>query len=133
MTPDLTMTKGPVPTISDGAENIASEALSSSATVEENGATRAPAAVLKTGKPPRAKAVGPRAQDSKTELALKKLRLARGATIAQIMEATDWQAHSVRSFMSAVVKKKLGLNLVSDIGKDGQRRYRISEHSGETV
>ena len=132
MTPDLTKTKGPVPTISDGAENIASEAPPSSATLEENGATRAPAAVLKTGKPPRATAVGPRAQDSKTELVLKKLRLARGATIAQIVETTGWQAHSVRGFMSAVVRKKLGLNLVSEVGKDGQRRYRITERISET-
>lgn len=65
------------------------------------------------------------ATGAKTELVLKKLQLARGVTIAQIMEATGWQAHSVRGFLSAVVRKKLGLNLVSEIGKDGQRRYRV--------
>lgn len=27
--------------------------------------------------------------------------------------------------LSAVVRKKLGLNLVSEVGKDGQRRYRV--------
>ncbi|TIX34058.1 MAG: DUF3489 domain-containing protein, partial [Mesorhizobium sp.] len=31
----------------------------------------------------------------------------------------------MRGFLSAVVKKKLGLNLISDVGKDGVRRYRI--------
>jgi len=67
---------------------------------------------------------------TKTEIVLKKLRMAKGATIAQLGEATGWQAHSVRGFLSAVVRKKLGLNLVSEIGKDGQRRYRIIDSEG---
>ena len=67
------------------------------------------------------------AEPSKADVVLKKLRMARGATVAQIMETTGWQAHSVRGFLSAVVKKKLGLNLVSEVGKDGQRRYRVVE------
>ena len=66
-----------------------------------------------------------RAENSKAEIVLKKLRLARGVTVAQIMELTGWQAHSVRGFLSAVVRKRLKLNLVSEIGKDGQRRYRV--------
>jgi len=64
---------------------------------------------------------------NKTDLVLKRLRLAKGATIAMLMEATGWQAHSVRGFLSAVVRKKLGLNLVSEVGKDGVRRYRIDD------
>lgn len=66
-----------------------------------------------------------RSEPPKAEIVLKKLRLTRGVTVAQIIEVTGWQAHSVRGFLSAVVRKKLGLSLVSDIGKDGQRRYRI--------
>lgn len=64
---------------------------------------------------------------SKTGLVLKKLRLAKGVSIAQLSEATGWQAHSVRGFLSAVVRKKMELELTSDIGKDGVRRYRIAE------
>lgn len=64
---------------------------------------------------------------SKADAVLKKLRLAKGVSIAQLAEVTGWQAHSVRGFLSAVVRKKLGLKLVSDVGKDGVRRYRISD------
>jgi hypothetical protein len=64
---------------------------------------------------------------TKTELVLKKLRSAKGATIDALVEATGWQTHSVRGFLSGTVKKKLGLTLVSDTGKDGLRRYRIAD------
>jgi len=74
-----------------------------------------------------------RGTGAKTELVLKKLRMARGVTIAQIMEATGWQAHSVRGFLSVVVRKKLGLNLASEIGKDGQRRYRIIDSEDDAA
>lgn len=61
---------------------------------------------------------------SKKELVLGMLRGTDGASIAAIMVATSWQEHSVRGFFAAVVKKKLGLNLVSQ-KVDGDRVYRI--------
>lgn len=70
------------------------------------------------------------ASSTKADLVLKKLRGAKGATIAMLSEATNWQAHSMRGFLSAVVKKKLGLNLQSETGKDGVRRYRIIDDTG---
>jgi len=64
---------------------------------------------------------------TKAEVVLKKLRSAKGATIEALMESTGWQAHSMRGFLSVTVKKKLGLTIDSEIGKDGVRRYRIAD------
>src|SRR4030088_37118 len=54
------------------------------------------------------------------------LRTPAGATIAAIMTATDWQQHSVRGFLATVVRKKLGLNLVSEQTDKG-RVYPIKD------
>ena len=64
---------------------------------------------------------------SKTEQALKLLRRKRGATIAELQATTGWQAHSVRGFLSATVKKKLGLKLSSERGSDQVRRYTVAK------
>ena len=64
---------------------------------------------------------------SKSDIVLKKLRTQKGATLDALIEITGWQAHSVRGFLSGTVRKKLGLPLSSDIGKDGKRRYRLAE------
>ncbi|WP_439923109.1 DUF3489 domain-containing protein [Nitrobacter sp. JJSN] len=65
-----------------------------------------------------------RASPSKQEAVLALLQRAKGATIPQITEATGWQPHSVRGFLSGVVKKKLKLKVESR--KDGSdRTYRI--------
>ena len=54
------------------------------------------------------------------------LKRPNGATLAEIMKATDWQAHSVRGFISGSLGKKMGLIVVSAKREDGERVYSIS-------
>ena len=42
------------------------------------------------------------------------------------MTATEWQQHSVRGFLAGVIRRKLGLNLVSEQTDKG-RVYRIKD------
>lgn len=53
------------------------------------------------------------------------LRRKDGATLGDLIQATGWQPHSVRGFLSAHVGKKLGLKLESTKGEGGQRVYKI--------
>jgi hypothetical protein len=48
------------------------------------------------------------------------------------MTATEWQQHSVRGFLAGVVRKKLGLNLVSELTDKG-RVYRIKDGKTSSV
>ena len=52
------------------------------------------------------------------------LRRSSGTTIATVRRSTGWQPHTVRGFLAAVVRKKLGLRLESE-KTDGERVYRI--------
>ena len=64
--------------------------------------------------------------DTKHSRIVAMLRAPAGATIAAIMTAAGWQQHSVRGFLAGVVRKKLGLNLVSEKTEKG-RVYRIKD------
>lgn len=62
---------------------------------------------------------------SKAEKILDLLKRPEGATLKELMRATDWQAHSVRGFLSGTIRKKMGLNVVSTKADDGERTYSI--------
>jgi hypothetical protein len=52
------------------------------------------------------------------------LKRPKGATVADLMKATGWQAHSVRGVISGAIKRKLKLTVVSEKLGD-VRSYRI--------
>jgi len=62
---------------------------------------------------------------SKTAQILDLLKRPGGATLAEIMKATGWQAHSVRGFISGTLGKKMGLSVTSTKGEDGERSYSV--------
>jgi uncharacterized protein DUF3489 len=74
---------------------------------------------------PGRKATAPRAE-SKGAKILEMIGRAKGATLAEIMKATDWQAHSVRGFISTAGKKQ-GIKIESAKSEAGERTYKIAK------
>ena len=64
----------------------------------------------------------PRAE-SKTAKILDLIRRPKGATLAEIMKAADWQAHSVRGFISTAGKKH-HITIESTKNEAGARLYK---------
>lgn len=65
-------------------------------------------------------------EGSKKSIVLGMLRRPAGATLAEIMSATDWQAHSVRGFISGALGKKMGLKVDSSKSESGDRIYKLA-------
>ncbi len=61
---------------------------------------------------------------TKHDKVLAMLRSRQGATLAAMMKVTGWQQHSVRGFLTGIVRRRLKLDLISE--KPGKERiYRI--------
>jgi hypothetical protein len=68
----------------------------------------------------------PRTRDnSKQATVIQMLQRPEGATIAQLMEATQWRQHTCRGALAGSLKKRLGLTITSTKEVGGQRVYRI--------
>src|SRR5436305_1458756 len=67
-------------------------------------------------KAPKAAGAKPRraSSDSKQAQLIELLRHAGGASIAEIVAAFGWQAHTVRGAIAGALKKKLGLDVISE-------------------
>ena len=64
---------------------------------------------------------------SKKAIVLDLLRRPKGATLAEIAKATDWQNHSIRGFISGNLTKKMGLTVESTKNEAGERTYRVAK------
>lgn len=84
-------------------------------------------AIPKATKAPAAPATGKARLGTKQAQLIAMLRRARGASIAEIAEALDWQHHTVRGALAGALKKKLGLAIVSEPHEARGRIYRITE------
>ena len=78
----------------------------------------------KKAKPAHAKEASTPRAESKGARILELIGRPKGATRAEIMKATDWQAHSVRGFLSTAGKKH-SLKIESTKNEAGERTYKI--------
>ncbi|WP_083396565.1 DUF3489 domain-containing protein [Nitrosospira briensis] len=62
---------------------------------------------------------------SKQSRLIELLHQPAGASLADLIQATGWQAHSVRGVISGVLRKRLGLAVICQANQDGKRIYRI--------
>ena len=81
---------------------------------------------------PRAASQPTAGSESKKALIIAMLRAPAGATIETMGRAAKWQPHSVRGFLAGVVRKKLGLTLVSTDAESG-RVYRIIDRTASAA
>jgi hypothetical protein len=64
------------------------------------------------------------ARSKKTDV-LALMRRDGGATMAEIIQLTGWQPHTVRGFISGTLVKKMGLAVDSFCGEGQERTYQI--------
>jgi hypothetical protein len=65
-------------------------------------------------------------RESKSAKILELIGRSKGATLAEIMSATGWQAHSVRGFISTAGKRH-GVQIDSSKNEAGERVYRTTK------
>jgi hypothetical protein len=75
---------------------------------------------------PAPKARTPRTGTKQAKL-IEMLRAEGGATIDEIVAATGWQPHTVRGAFSGALKKKLGLEVISEKVEGRGRVYKLSK------
>ncbi len=91
----------------------------------KKGKTGKPSKPAPSKKTARKQSAAPGKAGSKKDQILGLLSRKDGASLAELADATGWQAHSVRGFLSGTVKAKLGLDLTVTKDDAGERRYHV--------
>lgn len=104
--------------------DTAADAADEAASVPEPGRTAGTSLSGDTSADTAPAASEPRA--GKTTVLLDLLRRADGASMAEMTEATGWQAHTVRAFIATKVRRQLGHEVASEKPKGQDRRWRIA-------
>ena len=65
-------------------------------------------------------------RETKQAIIINLLKREEGATLQELIKATEWKPHSVRGHLSNL-RKKQGLDIQLSFTEDGTRSYRIVE------
>lgn len=66
-------------------------------------------------------------ENSKTEMIVKLLKRPEGATIQDLIDATGWQAHSIRSTITDKIVKQKGFKVIKEKPKTPPTTFKIVE------
>ncbi len=87
-----------------------------------------PVANLHSATPASKASASPASNATKQSQLITLLRSAPGGTLEVMMKLTGWQRHTVRGMLSGSLRKRLGLDVQSQL-VDGIRVYRIAKGS----
>jgi hypothetical protein len=137
---EATITENAATTAEQGAHVAPEKASSKKGATQKKGAPKAKkgakgkakasakkeSKAAKKAKPAQAKEANAPRAESKGAKILALIGRPKGASLAEIQKATDWQAHSVRGFLSTAAKKH-GLKIESTKTEAGDRVYQIKK------
>ena len=64
-------------------------------------------------------------RQTKLQIIINMLQRSQGATITEIAAATQWQSHTVRGALSGALKKRHGLDIISQVEAGRGRIYGL--------
>ena len=117
--------KPPRKTAKSKAKPTSSATKVTSDATKEKASAKVLASVVTPAVPTKSNASSTTARSTKQDRVLALLSRPDGANLTEMMQATEWQQHSVRGFLAGTVKKKLSLTLISTKAAGEERRYRI--------